>query len=237
MKKLHWDFNGKRLEDWMNKRLEEKKIKNLNKYKAVLFDMDGVIVDSMPYHFISWFETLKKYNVTVSPFDIYENEGEKCEICVKRFFKRDNIKCDDKIIEQVLKLRDKLYKKYFKVHLFPDIEQVLNRLKKQGFLLAIVTGSNRDKVKSMLPKKIVSKFDVIIAADMIKRGKPYPDSYLAAAKQLNVIPDECIVMENAPYGIKAAKAAKMFCVAVTTSLPKQYLKQADFICKKVSDLL
>ena len=199
--------------------------------------MDGVIVDSMPYHFISWFETLKKYNVTVSPFDIYENEGEKCEICVKRFFKRDNIKCDDKIIEQVLKLRDKLYKKYFKVHLFPDIEQVLNRLKKQGFLLAIVTGSNRDKVKSMLPKKIVSKFDVIIAADMIKRGKPYPDSYLAAAKQLKVIPDECIVMENAPYGIKAAKAAKMFCVAVTTSLPKQYLKQADFICKKVSDLL
>ena len=46
--------------------------KKLNKYKAVLFDMDGVIVDSMPYHFISWFETLKKYNVTVSPFDIYE---------------------------------------------------------------------------------------------------------------------------------------------------------------------
>ena len=212
------------------------KINNLKKYKAVLFDMDGVIVDSMPYHFISWFETLNKYNVTVSPFDIYENEGEKCEICVKRFFKRDKIKCDDKIIEQVLKLRDKLYKKYFKVHLFPDIEQVLNTLKKQGFLLAIVTGSNREKVKSMLPKKIVSKFDVIIAADMIKRGKPYPDSYLTAAKQLKVKPDECIVIENAPYGIKAAKAAKMFCVAITTSLPEQYLKQSDVVCKKVSDI-
>jgi beta-phosphoglucomutase len=217
--------------------LKAKKIKNLKKYKAVLFDMDGVIVDSMPYHFISWFETLKKYKVTVSPFDIYENEGEKCEICVRRFFKRDNIKCDDKIIEQVLKLRDKLYKKYFKVHLFPDIEQVLNRLKKQGFLLAIVTGSNRDKVKSMLPKKIVSKFDVIIAADMIKRGKPYPDSYLTAAKQLKVKPGECIVIENAPYGIKAAKSAKMFCVTVTTSLPEQYLKQSDVVCKKVSDVL
>ena len=214
-----------------------KKIKNLKKYKAVLFDMDGVIVDSMPYHFISWFETLKKYNVTVSPFDIYENEGEKSEVCVKRFFKRDNIKCNDKIIAEVLKLRDKLYKKYFKVHLFSDIEQVLNRLKKQGFLLAIVTGSNRDKVKSMLPKKIVSKFDVIIAADMIKRGKPYPDSYLTAAKQLKVKPNECIVIENAPYGIKAAKAAKMFCVTVTTSLPEQYLKQSDLVCKKVSDIL
>ena len=80
-----------------------KKIKNLDKYKAILFDMDGVIVDSMPYHFISWFETLKKYKVTVSPFDIYENEGEKCEICVKRFFERDKIKCNNKIIVEILK--------------------------------------------------------------------------------------------------------------------------------------
>lgn len=211
-------------------------IKNIKKYKTVLFDMDGVIVDSMPYHFISWFETLKKYKVTVSPFDIYEKEGEKCEVCVRRFFKRDKIKCDDKIVNEVLRLRDKLYKKYFKVHLFSDIEPVINRLKKQGFLLAIVTGSNKEKVKSMLPKKILSEFDVVISADMIKRGKPYPDSYLTAAKKLNIKPTECIVVENAPYGVKAAKAAKMFCVAVTTSLPAQYLAKADIVCKKVSDV-
>ena len=71
---------------------------------------------------------------------------------------------------------------------------------------------------------------------MIKKGKPYPDSYLTAAKKLRVKPTECIVVENAPYGIKAAKSAKMFCIAVTTSLPKQYLKQADIICKKVSEV-
>ena len=212
------------------------KVKNLKKYKAVLFDMDGVIVDSMPYHFISWFETLKKYNITVSPFDIYEQEGEKCEACVKRFFKRDKIKCNAKIIAEVLNIRDRLYKKYFKVHLFSNIEQVLTQLKNKGFLLAIVTGSVKQKVISMLPKKILSKFNVIISADMITKGKPHPDSYLTAAKKLRVNPKECIVVENAPYGIKAAKSAKMFCVAVTTSLPKQYLKQADIICKKVSEV-
>ncbi len=212
------------------------KVNNLKKYKAVLFDMDGVIVDSMPYHFISWFETLKKYNITVSPFDIYEKEGEKCETCVERFFKRDKIKCDAKIIAEVLNIRDKLYKKYFKVHLFLNIEQILIKLKNKGFLLAIVTGSVRQKVVSMLPKKILSKFNVIISADIIKKGKPHPDSYLTAAKKLRVKPTECIVVENAPYGIRAAKSAKMFCVAVTTSLPKQYLKQADIICKKVSEV-
>ena len=212
------------------------KVKNLKKYKAVLFDMDGVIVDSMPYHFISWFETLKKYNITVSPFDIYEKEGEKCETCVERFFKRDKIKCDAKIIAEVLKLRDKLYKKYFKVHLFSNIEQILIKLKNKGFLLAIVTGSTRQKVVSMLPKKILSKFNVIVSADIIKKGKPHPDSYLTAAKKLRVKPTECIVVENAPYGIRAAKSAKMFCIAVTTSLPKQYLKQADITCNKVSEV-
>lgn len=234
MIRLLWVFSITRFDKQSDWKL---KIKDLKKYKAVLFDMDGVIVDSMPYHFISWFETLKKYKVTVSPFDIYEKEGEKCEVCVERFFKRDKIQCDNKVIAEVLKLRDKLYKKYFKVHLFADIEAVLNKLKGKGFLLAIVTGSNREKVKSMLPKKIISKFDVIIAADMIKRGKPHPDSYLTAAKQLKVKPEDCIVVENAPYGIKAAKTAKMFCVAVTTSLPAQYLKQADIVCKKVSDIL
>ena len=233
MIRLLWVFSITRFDKQSDWKL---KIKDFKKYKAVLFDMDGVIVDSMPYHFISWFETLKKYNVTVSPFDIYEKEGEKCEVCVERFFKRDKIQCDNKVITEVLKLRDKLYKKYFKVHLFADIESVLNKLKEKGFLLAIVTGSNREKVKSMLPKKIISKFDVIIAADMIKRGKPHPDSYLTAAKQLKIKPEECIVVENAPYGIKAAKAAKMFCVAVMTSLPAQYLKQADIVCKKVSEI-
>ena len=198
--------------------------------------MDGVIIDSMPYHFISWFETLKEYNITISPFDIYEKEGEKCEECVKRFFKRDKIKYDAKIIAEVLNIRDKLYKKYFKVHLFSNIEQILIKLKNKGFLLAIVTGSTRQKVVSMLPKKILSKFNVIVSADMIKKGKPYPDSYLTAAKKLRVKPTECIVVENAPYGIKAAKSAKMFCIAVTTSLPKQYLKQADIICKKISEV-
>ena len=212
------------------------KVNNLKKYKAVLFDMDGVIIDSMPYHFISWFETLKEYNITISPFDIYEKEGEKCEVCVKRFFKRDKIKCDAKIIAEVLKLRDKLYKKYFKVHLFANIEQLLIKLKNKGFLLAIVTGSTRQKVVSMLPKKILSKFNVIVSADMIKKGKPHPDSYLTTAKKLRVKPTECIVVENAPYGIKAAKSAKMFCIAVTTSLPKQYLKKADIICKKISEV-
>ncbi len=207
-----------------------------NKYKAVLFDMDGVIVDSMPYHFISWFETLKKYNVTVSPFDIYEKEGEKSDICVKRFFERDGIYYDDKIIKEVLDTRNELYKKYFKPYFFNGIEDILKKLKEQNIKTAIVTGSSKQKMQTSLPEKIINMFDVIVSADTAGKGKPYPDPYLNAAGLLKIPPENCMVIENAPYGIKAAKAANMFCVAVTTSLPKQYLQQADVIFSKISEI-
>lgn len=211
-------------------------MKNINKFKAVLFDMDGVIVDSMPYHFISWFEALKKYGITVSPFDIYEKEGEKSSSCVKRFFKRDGIKCDEEKVREVLNLRNKIYKKYFKFFIFPDIEPALKKLKTQNIKTAIVTGSSKQKVIDMLPKKIIKMFDTIVSSDMVKRGKPHPDSYLQAAKQLNLKPSECMVIENAPHGIKAAKAAKMFCVAITTGLPAEYLSKADIILPRINKI-
>jgi len=68
-----------------------------------------------------------------------------------------------------------------------------------------------------------------VSGDSVKRGKPYPDPYIKAAKILGLRPNDCLVIENAPYGIRSAKAAGMFCVAVTTSLPKEYLKKADVI--------
>lgn len=198
--------------------------------------MDGVIVDSMPYHFISWFEALQKYGVRVSPLDIYEKEGEKSDICIKYFFNKKNVDIDDNKIKEVLNLRNKIFKKYFKLHLFAGIENVLKTLKQKGYLLAIVTGSSRNKVVTMLPKKISLIFDVIVSADMLKKGKPFPEPYLMAAKKLSVSPDQCIAIENAPYGIQSAKAAKIYCIAVTTSLPKQYLKQADKVCEHVNDI-
>lgn len=210
---------------------------NINKkFKAVLFDMDGVIVDSMPYHFISWFEALQQYGITVTPFDIYEKEGEKSDICINYFFAKKNVKIDSQKIKDVLNLRSKIFQKYFKLHLFTDIEPILKSLKKKGILLAIVTGSSRNKVVSILPKKISKIFDIIISADMLKQGKPFPEPYLMAAEKLKVKPSQCLVIENAPYGIRSATAAKMYCAAVTTGLPKQYLKQADAIFDSLSEI-
>jgi beta-phosphoglucomutase len=205
--------------------------------QGLLFDMDGVLVDSMPYHFISWFEVLKKYGVRVTPMDIFGMEGAKWDKVIKFAFKREGKKLDVATAKKIQRERNFLFKKYFKRYIFPEIPEILKLLKNQGVLTAIVTGSSLAETKKILPAKIYKTFDAAIAGDMVKRSKPYTDSYLLAAKKLDLKPAECFVIENAPYGIKAAKAAKMYCAAISTSLPKPYLQEADIIFDNHKQLL
>lgn len=208
----------------------------MKKFKAVLFDMDGILIDSMPYHFISWFEVMRKYNIRITPFEIYEKEGEKSELCVEYFFKRNNRKITKQLVNQITKQRIEIFNRYLKPYVFDGVEEILLKLKKQGYKIAIVTGSRKADAVKMLPKKIFHLFDTIVSSDIVKIGKPHPEPYLTASKLLNIKPSQCMVIENAPHGIKAATAAKMYCVAVTTSLPKQYLKQADKICNNINEI-
>jgi len=102
-------------------------------------------------------------------------------------------------------------------------------LKNKGILSGLVTGSSLKEAQKMLPEDIYKLFDTIVTGDRVKRGKPYPDPYLTAAKNLKVLSKECMVIENAPYGIKSAKAAKMYCCAIATSLSRDLLSEADVI--------
>lgn len=208
----------------------------MKKFKAILFDMDGILIDSMPYHFISWFEVMRAHNIRITPFEIYEKEGEKSETCVEYFFKRNNQNTTKKLVSKITKQRTEIFNRYFKPYIFDGIEEILLKLKKQGYKIAIVTGSRKADVVRMLPKEIFNLFDAIVSSDIVKSGKPHPEPYLTSSKLLNVKPSQCMVIENAPCGIKSAKSAKMYCVAITTSLPKQYLKQADKICNDIKEV-
>ncbi|MDR1940900.1 MAG: HAD family phosphatase [Endomicrobium sp.] len=204
---------------------------------AVLFDMDGIIVDSMPYHFISWFEVLRKYNVRVAPADIFAMEGAKWDKVIRFAFKREGKPLSEKTARKIFLNRQKLFAKYFKRYIFDGVTDIIKLLKNRGFLIGLVTGSSLEEAKKMLPKEIYSLFDTKVAGDMVKKGKPFPDSYLLAAKKLSLNPRSCFVIENAPYGIRAAKAAGMYCVVITTSLSKEYLSEADKIYNSHAELL
>lgn len=204
--------------------------------KAIIFDMDGVIVDSMPYHFIAWYEALKPFGIRVSCFEVYSKEGERWDKTLKELLRRQEIQPTRALLKKIFMRREKIFKKYFKRFIFKGVEKFLTCLKKKGYLLGLVTGTPSREVKKILPKKIVGLFDAIIVGDKVKNGKPHPEPYLKAADTLKLRPAECVVIENAPLGIESAKRAGMFCVALTTSLPGEYLKKADVVVDVLEEI-
>jgi beta-phosphoglucomutase len=205
-------------------------------FKAVFFDMDGIIVDSMPYHFISWFETLKKYNVRVRPSTIFEMEGAKWDYVIEVAFKDYQVELTSEIKASICAQREELFKKYFKRDIFSGIPEFIKQLKNQNILVGLVTGSLKREAQNMLPQDLYNLFDTVIGGDMVTNAKPHPEPYLTATSNLKVSSGDCLVIENAPYGIKSAKSANMICYAIATSLPQESLKIADKIFDKHKDL-
>jgi len=206
------------------------------KPRAIIFDMDGVIVDSMPYHFIAWYEALRPWGVRVSCFEVYAQEGERWETTLKGLLKREKIKPTRKVLSAIFRLRQKVFKRYFKRHIFHGAYELLEELKKQGFMLGLVTGSPLNEVKRILPAKLRGLFTAIVAGNQVKNGKPHPEPYLRAAGLLGLEPRACLVIENAPLGIISAKRAGMPCIAISTSLPKEYLSNADIVVNRLDQI-
>ncbi len=204
--------------------------------KAVIFDMDGVIVDSMPYHFMAWYETMRPLGVRLSCFDVYAKEGERWEKSLRFFLKRAGIKPTEMVLKRIFARRQKVFKKDFKRFIFHGAAEFLICLKGKGYLLGLVTGTPVKDVREVLPKRILKLFDCVVGGDSVKKGKPHPEPYLKAAGILGVKPPECAVVENAPFGIESAKRARMFCVAITTGLPRQYLKRADVVVDSLEEI-
>lgn len=217
--------------------MEKIKIKNLlGSLKAVIFDMDGVIVNTMPFHARAWQDTFKKFGIKLTKKEIYLREGEKWDKTFFDIIKKHKIPLTQKIKDEVFRHREKVFKKMFKIRLFEDAPGLIKCLKKRGLLLALVTGTPRQEVKKILPEELYKLFDVIIPSDEVRHGKPHPEPFLKALRVLKIAPKDAIVIENAPNGIIAAKRAKLKVIAVETSLSRRYLKDADVIVKSLADI-
>ncbi|MCM8763149.1 MAG: HAD family phosphatase [Candidatus Omnitrophica bacterium] len=204
--------------------------------RAIIFDMDGVITHSMPYHYRAWRKALAAEGVAVSRFEVYKREGQPGRETIREFLAEHGKILSAKGQKEVLEEKEKLFKKFVKSKFIKGSKRYLRALKKQGFKIAVVTGTSRKEVKKILPASIYKLFDVIITSDEVKNGKPNPEPFLKGIKKLGVAKKEAIVIENAPFGILAAKKAGLFCIALETSLPRKFLKGADLIFKSIAEL-
>ena len=196
---------------------------------ALIFDMDGVITDTMPYHFSAWKSVFAAHGVKVTHEDIYKREGQKGIESVREIFQEKNIAYSDLIGKKLLCDKEELFKKIFKRKFINGSRGFIKKLLKQGFKLALVTGTSRHEAQQLLPKGIWDSFSVTVCGCDVQNGKPHPEPYLKAIAKLKVSPKDALVFENAPFGIRSAKAAGLLCLALETSLPSVHLKQADAV--------
>jgi len=152
------------------------------------------------------------------------------------FVKKSEISISDETADKIIKLKRKIFNDIFTVKLIKGIKDLLLELKDRQYNLALVTGTRLEVVKKVLQVGLENIFEVIVAGEMVNKGKPDPEPYLKAVDELNATKEDCIVIENAPAGITSAKSAGLTCFAVQTSLSEEYLQDADKVFKDIDGI-
>lgn len=204
----------------------------LNNLKAVLLDMDGVVVDGMPFHLRAWKKAFSAVGVEVTDIDIYRREGMDGLETVQEISREKGVTLTPEVQRRVNESKDRMLNEIFQVRFIPGSLDLIQKLKARGLRLALVTGTRGEVVSRILKEGLnppEADFDVVITAESVERKKPAPDPYLKAVEGLGLRKEECLVIENAPAGIASAKRAGLRCLAITTSLPESYLKEADAV--------
>jgi beta-phosphoglucomutase len=209
-------------------------------YRAVLFDMDGVISDTMPLHYESWRRAFEIIGLIIDKMDVYLLEGMPSRNMAEKIARAKGRELTQEQLDRLVEDKSIYFMKLAmeKAKAYDGVIGTLHMLRNNGLKTALVTGSRRDAVNEVLNKiSLTDAFDAIVCAEDIKHGKPSPEPYEAAIKKLGVDRLNCIVVENAPLGIESAKAAKVdYVIAVATTLAESYLSGADDIMSSISDL-
>lgn len=209
------------------------------KIKAVLFDMDGVLVESEPYILQAAIKALGEFGIKTEPSDYTEFIGAGEDKFVGGTAMKKGFAYDPQMKQRAYDIYGELVKNAGIAS--PGVKDILDKLKVQGYLIAVCSSADRIKVGYNLDSMGVafSFFDYVITGSEVERKKPHPDIYLAAAKALDIPVGNCIVVEDAINGIQAAKAAGMRNVAVTTHFTDTQLKNEadpDYIIAGVHEL-
>ena len=196
-------------------------------FSGVLFDMDGVLLKSMEQHLKAWRHAFRRFRATVKKEDFYQLEGRGVRSVVDALVEKYQIDPTHK--KTIVDDKVAYYQNIFEPVFYDGLYTLLNKLKDAEKKMAVVTGGQRFWVEKIVEKYFTGYFSAIITSDDVIHTKPFPEPYLKGAAALKLQPDECIVIENAPMGIKAGKAAGIRVIALTTTLKKDHLQEADFI--------
>ena len=196
--------------------------------KALIFDMDGVLVDSMPFQAASWRKAFLDMGMEIQEQDIYEIEGSNPNNGLPLLIQKAGKEPEAYDFETITSIYRQEFKRIFELKAFDGMKECLEVLKTR-FLLSVVSGSDHLIVHGIVDQLFPGIFNIVVTGDDIKNSKPHPEPFLKAVELLNVQREECIVIENAILGVEAAKKAEIYCIGIPTYLEPSQLDRADLV--------
>jgi beta-phosphoglucomutase-like phosphatase (HAD superfamily) len=188
--------------------------------KAVLFDMDGVLYDSMPHHAIAWQQAMKTFGIDMTAHDAYATEGARGVDTIRMMVKKQQGRDIDEAEAQLMyDEKTRQFHALPETSIMPGIPELMKQINADGLTIGVVTGSGQRPLINRLLKDFGDYLDEshIVTAYDVKHGKPNPDPYLMGLQKAgNLNPWEAFVVENAPLGVKAGVSARIFTLAVNT---------------------
>jgi len=199
--------------------------------KAVLFDMDGVLYDSMPRHAVAWQQSMAAFGITMTEADAYATEGARGVDTIRMMVKKQQGRGIDEAEAQTMyDEKTRLFHAMGEAPLMPGIRELMEQIKREGLTIGVVTGSGQRPLINRLMTDFAEFLDEhrIVTAYDVSRGKPAPDPYLMGMEKVgDTKPWQTVVVENAPLGVRAAVAAGALTIAVNTGpLPDKVLLDA-----------
>lgn len=207
----------------------------MEKYKAVIFDFDGVIGKTLEDSCRAWAHACTEAGLSFDPQDFYVCEGMKSIEYARRLLARHDR--DPQGAETLVSRKDELFRANNQFSFYVGIEGLVRRLRDEGMKVGIVSGGSRARLLSGRSGELLKQVDVVVTGDELSQGKPAPEGYQKAANALRVLPQQCLVIENAPLGIQSAKNAGMTCIGVCSTLSSSHLQSADKVVADHTELV
>ncbi len=187
--------------------------------KCVIFDMDGVLYDSMKNHEITWVESFKAEGIEFPPYEAYMHEGRPGYETIAYVFKHYlNLDATYEDKKRVYDEKVRLMATLPKAEQMPMMKELIAFLDKIGIVVWVVTGSKQPTLLDRLSGDFGINTNQIISAKDVTNGKPHPEPYLKAVARSGFKAEQCMVVENAPLGVRSAKAAEITTIAVNTGV-------------------
>lgn len=214
--------------------------KKLTFFDAVIFDMDGVLVNSEPFYVKVEQSVFRQVGLDISEEEHQTYQGTATDEMWQLIKKRHGV---GHPVEDLVEMTSNLVTPYFnsleKMEPMPGVERLIKKLKEKGIPLALASSSFPDVIEIILQRTGLKKyFDVVVNSRMVGASKPEPDIFLLTAQKLSVSPEKCVVIEDSTNGIKAAKAAGMYCIAFAgPGSELQDQSQADRVVADFGELI